>query len=141
MTLQDKQAQVRALSAELRRLRAEPYIEDKRAIWLDCPTCGTVPPKVEMGRYNLKPYAVSGGSRIEEGPTGEPYVLLKVLLLVCSGCGAKLPGRSVSLKQPKPGQGLKCDVRCLNAKGDECNCLSCLGACHSRGACTCQGER
>ena len=133
MRIEEQQAQVRALGAELRALRAEPYTEGGKAIWVDCPACGTVPPRTvlrEVGRWEstIRPVAINApvASRASHR------------WLICSGCGKPLPARSVALKTASRAD-TKCDLRCLNAKGDDCNC-PCDGLCHGRGTCSCTKE-
>ena|SRR3990167_7694615 len=130
--IEEQQAQVRALGAELRALRAEAYIERGKAIWVDCPTCGTVPPKIQEG---MSLSISSPGRRWLCGPGRTPPPVRDIngewithRWVLCSGCGATLPSRSVKLTA-RSAAVTKCDLRCLNAKGDDCNC-PCLGEHH-----------
>ena len=117
--------QVRALGAGLRALRAEAYIERGKAIWVDCPECGKVPPKtaIHPGGYR---YMLASKVRYADGIARWGY---------CSGCDLIAPARTVNLKASVRAVA-QCDLRCLNAKGDDCNCF-CQGGCHGRGTCSC----
>src|SRR3989337_897184 len=92
----------------------------QRAVWVDCPDCGRVPPRL-----------ADDGHPVSAGGFGHNEWWLN-----CSGCYRKLPARIVRLTQRK-SRSIKCDARCLNATGDLCNC-PCLGGCHSQGTCTCK---
>ena len=131
--IEEQQAQVRALGAELRALRAEAYIERGKAIWVDCPRCGRVPPLLGTG-YDGRPYTVGPAVKPPPHQTADGEWVTKRWLL-CSGCAAILPARILKLKA-RSAAVTTCDLRCLNAKGDDCNC-PCSGRCHGRGQCSC----
>ena len=129
--IEREQQEIRALGHELHRLRADPYIEDgNKTIWVDCPIDGRVPPRTAMhpGGYR---YALQSAPRYVDGVARWVY---------CSVCGEALPARAIKLKA-SVSQDVKCGLRCLNAKANDCNCPACLGKCHGRGECSCQEER
>ena len=104
--------------------------EGKHTLWVQCPDCGPRPPLVEWNGKREQWYTVNP---IREAGFFSPGPRF----LVCLACGKDAPYKKVV--QPRNGTGkvLHCDRRCLDAKGDDCNCMACMGRCHGESICYC----
>ena len=99
-----------------------------RAIWADCPDCGTVPPLTKVQRLQLSDVrTVVFLGRYPDRT-------------LCSNCLDSVPYRTVTLKAAKAVRVGPCDRRCLEGQ-EMCSC-HCQGRCHGLGVCQhMEGER
>ena len=80
---------------------------------------------------------------------GEPYTRIEKLHLRigqepigrCSVCATRGPLVEIKLIPTGSVSRTRCDRRCLDARGDECNCGVCFGRDHGAGICTCGAEK
>jgi len=140
MTTEEQQAQVRALGDQLRMLKGglnPSHVYDRGsvildtvgyALWADCPRCGISKPYTavkEIDAHFKNVRLVAYTRRYPDLPA-------------CDSCQQVVPLRRIKLRVTA-SQLTTCDLRCLNAKGDDCNC-PCEGQCHGRGTCSCTKE-
>src|SRR3972149_10711562 len=101
----------------------------KHTVWVQCPDCGPQPPAVQW-------------NAVRERWMAEPRVDLPFFsplprTLTCSRCDKDAPYKEIAIPRNGTGKVLHCNRRCLDAKGDDCNCLACLGGCTGEGKCSC----
>ena len=102
----------------------------KKTVWVQCSGCGPKPPLVEWNGKRQHWYTVDPIRKAGFFSPGPRF-------LVCLACGKDAPYKMMALPRNGAGKVLHCDRRCLDAKGDDCNC-SCAGKCHREGTCYCE---
>lgn len=105
-----------------------PAGKNRRALWVQCPTCGPQVPATgwngSRGRYATLFHDFDGAA-----PRQVP--------LICSVCGEDVPlVKEILIPREQKARHEKCTNRCLDGK-TFCAC-GCRGRCHSEGVCTCK---
>ena len=112
-----------------------PAGKNRRAIWVQCPTCGPQPPATAWNKARECHATVTHTQRRFSEPLDSPRILS------CSLCGRDAPSKEILIPREQkdrlvgPGLPQKCTNRCLDGK-TFCAC-ACRGRCHSEGRCYC----
>lgn len=106
----------------------------RTTIWVDCAACDKRQPAgtETLNAFNEEPYMRITLFRFDT------YRVRQIGQ--CSVCSRHGPLVQIKLISTGSVSRTRCDRRCLDARGDECNCGVCLGRDHGTGSCTCGKE-